>query len=130
MPAFPRIDAIGVVARDIPQTVAFYRLLGFQFPETGDSDDHIEAITPPGAPRLMIDSHALILKLNGVEPRPATHSAFGLVCDSPAQVDALVQAVSDAGHAVPVPPWDAFWGQRYATVCDPDGTRIDLFAPL
>jgi uncharacterized glyoxalase superfamily protein PhnB len=27
-------------------------------------------------------------------------------------------------------PWDAFWGQRYAAVGDPDGNLIDLFAPL
>jgi hypothetical protein len=25
---------------------------------------------------------------------------------------------------------DAFWGQRYATVLDPDGNPVDLFAPL
>ena len=25
-------------------------------------------------------------------------------------------------------PWDAFWGQRYAVVKDPDGNHIDLFA--
>ena len=28
------------------------------------------------------------------------------------------------------PPFDAFWGQRYATVHDPDGNPVDLFAPL
>jgi uncharacterized glyoxalase superfamily protein PhnB len=27
-------------------------------------------------------------------------------------------------------PFDAFWGQRYATVLDPDGNTVDLFAPL
>ena len=27
-------------------------------------------------------------------------------------------------------PWDAFWGQRYAEVLDPDGNVVDLFAPL
>jgi hypothetical protein len=27
-------------------------------------------------------------------------------------------------------PWDAFWGQRYARVEDPDGNVVDLFAPL
>ena len=27
-------------------------------------------------------------------------------------------------------PWDAFWGQRYATVLDPDGNSVDLFAAL
>ncbi len=24
--------------------------------------------------------------------------------------------------------WDAFWGQRYTTVIDPDGNLVDLFA--
>ena len=27
-------------------------------------------------------------------------------------------------------PWDAFWGQRYAIVTDPDGNHVELFAPL
>jgi hypothetical protein len=27
-------------------------------------------------------------------------------------------------------PWDAFWGMRYATVADPDGNGIDLYANL
>lgn len=27
-------------------------------------------------------------------------------------------------------PWDAFWGQRYAVVVDPDGNLVDLFADL
>ncbi len=31
------------------------------------------------------------------------------------------------GH---VKPWDAFWGQRYASVLDPDGNAVDLFAAL
>lgn len=26
-------------------------------------------------------------------------------------------------------PWDAFWGQRYAQVHDPDDNVVDLFAP-
>jgi len=36
----------------------------------------------------------------------------------------------DAGGAAHKEPWDAFWGQRYAQVKDPDGTVIDLFATL
>jgi catechol 2,3-dioxygenase-like lactoylglutathione lyase family enzyme len=27
-------------------------------------------------------------------------------------------------------PWDAFWGQRYALLIDPDGVRVNLYAPL
>ena len=28
------------------------------------------------------------------------------------------------------PPWDAFWGHRYACVSDPGGNLVDLFAGL
>ena len=35
-----------------------------------------------------------------------------------------------AGHRSHRAPWDAFWGQRYATVLDPDGNAVDLFAAL
>jgi uncharacterized glyoxalase superfamily protein PhnB len=27
-------------------------------------------------------------------------------------------------------PWDAFWGQRYALLRDPDGVEVNLYAPL
>jgi uncharacterized glyoxalase superfamily protein PhnB len=46
------------------------------------------------------------------------------------QVDELAARVAGAGHTVVTAPWDAPWGQRYATVADPDGYRIDLYAPL
>jgi uncharacterized glyoxalase superfamily protein PhnB len=35
-----------------------------------------------------------------------------------------------AGYRSHLAPFDAFWGQRYATVFDPDGNPVDLFAPL
>jgi uncharacterized glyoxalase superfamily protein PhnB len=51
-------------------------------------------------------------------------------CDSPAEVDATYQQLVAAGHLGRRAPWDAFWGQRYATVVHPDGNGVDLFAPL
>ena len=35
-----------------------------------------------------------------------------------------------AGFRGKAPPYDAFWGQRYATVLDPDGNGVDLFAEI
>ncbi|MEC4019520.1 VOC family protein, partial [Streptomyces sp. H27-D2] len=35
-----------------------------------------------------------------------------------------------AGYTGHKQPWDAFWGQRYASVQDPDGNTVDLFAAL
>jgi uncharacterized glyoxalase superfamily protein PhnB len=28
------------------------------------------------------------------------------------------------------PPWDAFWGARYAIVEDPDGIAVGLMSPI
>ena len=126
----PIIDAVAVTSRDIGRTVAFYRRLGFDFPDFGPEDRHVEAIAAPGAVRLMIDAHALAEELNGAAPVPANHAQFALLYDSPDEVDAAAAALKAAGETIVTPPFDAFWGQRYATVADPDGYRIDLFAAL
>jgi uncharacterized glyoxalase superfamily protein PhnB len=49
---------------------------------------------------------------------------------TPGSVDALYATITGAGFTGKKPPWDAFWGQRYACVLDPDGNQIDLFAAL
>ena len=51
-------------------------------------------------------------------------------CDGPEEVDRLYAELVEAGYEGHLPPWDAFWGQRYAVVHDPDGNGVDLFAAL
>ncbi|GAA3871300.1 VOC family protein [Celeribacter arenosi] len=128
----PTIDAVAVSATDIERSIAFYALLGFDFDGEGafKSDEHVEPVRVTGEPRLMIDAAELMEKLTGERPHAPNHSVFAMLCDTPAEVDRVVRDVSAQGHAVLTAPWDAFWGQRYATVADPDGYRIDLFAPL
>ncbi|MBU2992668.1 VOC family protein [Octadecabacter sp. 1_MG-2023] len=125
-----RLDAVAVSSKDMAKTVAFYELLGFEFPKWGAEDQHVEPITKPGDVRLMIDTAALMEQLTGHAPVPPNHSSFAMLCDTPAEVDAAAAALKAAGHTLTVEPWDAFWGQRYATVKDPDGYQIDLFAEL
>jgi uncharacterized glyoxalase superfamily protein PhnB len=48
---------------------------------------------------------------------------------SPAAVDELYAELAADGFGKTA-PWDAFWRQRYATLRDPDGNQIDLYAPL
>jgi len=126
----PVIDCVGVSARDMARSMAFYRALGFDFPPLGAEDKHIEALTKPGAVRLMIDDHGLATSLIGAEPVPSNHANFGLACETAAEVDAIAAALEAAGETIKTPPFDAFWGQRYLTVADPDGYMIDIFAPL
>jgi uncharacterized glyoxalase superfamily protein PhnB len=125
-----KIDAVGVSSSNLKETVKFYSLLGFEFPEFKDDEDHLEPVMATGGTRLMIDSVGMITNILGEAPKPGNHSSFAIVYDSPGEVDAAAKKVADAGYKVVTEPWDAFWGQRYAIVQDPDGYKVDLFAAL
>jgi uncharacterized glyoxalase superfamily protein PhnB len=51
-------------------------------------------------------------------------------CASAAEVDAVYARAVAAGFEGQRAPWDAFWGQRYALLGDPDGVRVNLYAAL
>jgi predicted enzyme related to lactoylglutathione lyase len=123
------IFAVAVTAGDLSRAAAFYEVLGFRFPPIEPGALHLESEGEPGV-RLMIDAASLMAELIGEPPRPANTSGFAVRYDSPAEVDEVAARVGAAGHAVVAPPWDAPWGQRYATVADPDGYRVDLFCPV
>ncbi|MCA0045296.1 VOC family protein [Celeribacter litoreus] len=128
----PRLDAIAISSTNVDRSIAFYAALGFDFEGEGAvrMDGHVEPVRRAGEPRLMIDGADLMERLTGEAPRGPNHSVFAMLCDSPAEVDRYTALLVEAGGTVVTAPWDAFWGQRYATVADPDGYRVDLFAPL
>jgi uncharacterized glyoxalase superfamily protein PhnB len=119
------IAAVGVSATDLSRAVAFYQLLGFRFPPLEPATVHIEA---EGGVRLMIDDAKFLTELHGEPPRPGNIAGFALLFGTPAEVDEAAGKVAAAGHTVVTAPYDAPWGQRYATVADADGFRVDLFA--
>lgn len=124
------LDAIGIVSGDVPRSLQFYKLLGLDLTKAGDHD-HYEAPTPSGV-RVMLDSVALIQQFDP-DYKKSDRGGGVIMCfkqSSPAAVDARYTAITGAGFAGKKAPWDAFWGQRYACVLDPDGNQIDLFAAL
>ena len=60
----------------------------------------------------------------------ATGGTLAFRCESPSDVDELYAAALQAGGGGHKAPWDAFWGQRYAQLRDPDGNPVDLYASL
>ena len=123
------LDAIGIVSDDPARAVAFYKLLGVELVKYSDAE-HYEASTPSGL-RLMLDSVALIKGFDPTfEKRRGTGLALCFRQASAAAVDDVYGRITGAGYPSIKAPWDAFWGQRYACVADPDGNQIDLFAPL
>lgn len=124
----PDLNAIGIVASDLRASIAFYRLLGVDFPEDGEG--HIEATLPSGL-RFMLDSEEVVKSFRpDWERSPGNQLALAFECASPGLVDELFEQVTAAGFEAEKEPWDAFWGQRYAQLRDPDGVPVDLFAPL
>jgi uncharacterized glyoxalase superfamily protein PhnB len=120
---------IEIVPNDLRRALEFYRLLGLTVP---DSDElHVE-VELPGGNKLAFDTEDVIAAMHPGWSPPTSAGrlaiAFGL--GSPADVDALFERLTDAGHPGVLQPFDAPWGQRYATVNDPDGTTVDLFAAL
>jgi catechol 2,3-dioxygenase-like lactoylglutathione lyase family enzyme len=125
-----KLDLIGIVVRNMAASLKFYRLLGLDIPAEADSEGHVEVVLPGGL-RLAWDTLEVILSFNDAWEEPVGHRmGIAFLCDSPAEVDALYELVTAVGYQSHKPPWDAFWGQRYAVVKDPDGNLVDLFASL
>jgi uncharacterized glyoxalase superfamily protein PhnB len=124
----PSLDALGIVSKNLAASIRFYGLLGITF--AAPEGDHVEATLPSGL-RLMLDTLELIKKLDPEWTEPKGHRmSVAFRCANPAEVDAVHAKVTKAGYASKTAPWDAFWGQRYAQVIDPDGNVVDLFAAL
>jgi uncharacterized glyoxalase superfamily protein PhnB len=121
-------DLIGMVVRDMAAALQFYRLLGLDIPATMDTEPHVEVLLPGGF-RLAWDSLEMIKGIdpNWVEP-VGQRMTLAFKCENAAEVDTLYNHVIESGYRGHKAPWDAFWGQRYAIVIDPDGNSVDLFA--
>jgi catechol 2,3-dioxygenase-like lactoylglutathione lyase family enzyme len=126
-----RLDVIEIVVADMRRSLAFYRQLGFDLPPEADELPHVEA-TLPGELRIAWDTVETIRSFDPewTPPVGGHRMALAFLCDAPAEVDAIYAALVAAGYEGHKAPWDAFWGQRYASILDPDGNAVDLFAPL
>jgi catechol 2,3-dioxygenase-like lactoylglutathione lyase family enzyme len=125
-------SAIGLVSSDLPRTLAFYRALGLDIPAEADSEPHVD-VTVSGGFRIMFDPESTIKSFDPGWTRPpagSPRSMLAFECADPGEVDTTYAAMTAAGFDGHLPPWDAFWGQRYATLRDPDGNGVDLYAPL
>ncbi len=126
-----RLDLIGLVVADMAASLAFYRQLGLDLPPEADSEQHVEA-TLAGGLRLAWDTVDVIRSFDSewTEPSGGHRVALAFLCDTPAEVDSTYAGLVEQDYRGHKEPWDAFWGQRYAVVLDPDGNHVELFASL
>lgn len=122
---------IGLVTSDLASSLTFYRGLGIDIPPDAGSEPHVEAPLPGGL-RLLWDTEEMVRSFDPEWTPPRGNNRIGLAfdCHTPVAVDETYAELTSLGYRGHHKPWDAPWGQRYATVLDPDGNPVDLYAAL
>ena len=87
----------------------------------------------PGGFTLEFDSPALAKHYNAGWHAAAgggTRSVIGFSVSSREAVDERYAQLIAAGYNGRQPPYDTFWGARYAVIEDPDGNHVGIMSPL
>jgi uncharacterized glyoxalase superfamily protein PhnB len=130
----PVLTQLNVVTRDFDATLAFYRHLG------------VEALSGP--PAIHDTRHAAVTLANGFvlefdnvalarvytaawrREEEGCRVLIGFSLPTREAVDQRYADLIAAGYQGRQPPYDAFWGARYAVVADPDGNDVGLMSPV
>jgi catechol 2,3-dioxygenase-like lactoylglutathione lyase family enzyme len=129
----PVLDQLNLVVANMDATVAFYTRLGLTIPDTTPEwQQHHRSAVLPGGVTLDFDSQAFARVWNrGWQPgQKRAMGVLGFRVPSRERVDELYAELMAAGYAGQQPPYDAFWGARYAIVSDPDGYAVGLMSPV
>ena len=110
-------------------TVAFYRRLGLEI-EAEAGAGHVDAVISDGM-SLKLDSTGFAQQWDsGWNGTTGGSNVLGFAVESRERVDSLYSDLVAAGYRAHQPPYDTFWGARYAIVDDPDGNAVGLMSPI
>lgn len=128
-----RLDQVNLVVSDVDTSRAFYTRFGLDFGDERDSEWGAHHVTAPRGEACAIDveldSPASAASWNRGWPG-GIGFVLGFSVESSDEVDHLVAELTADGVTVQQPPWDAFWGGRYAVVSDPDGNAVGIMGPI
>jgi catechol 2,3-dioxygenase-like lactoylglutathione lyase family enzyme len=123
---------LNVVVRDMDVTVEFYRRLGVVLGDAEEmSSPHVQLRMPGGFSLELDSAESARLWHAGWRADPSSVGVvIGFALPSREAVDERYAELTSAGYLGRQPPFDAFWGARYAIVADPDGNDVGLMSPL
>jgi uncharacterized glyoxalase superfamily protein PhnB len=123
---------LNVVVRDMAASLEFYKRLGVTEPDVDDPPgSHVQLKTPSGFSLELDTAESVELWNASWRKSPGSVKVvLGFALSSREAVDATYAELTSAGHAGRQPPFDAFWGARYAIVADPDGNDVGLMSPI
>jgi len=126
------LHMVNLIVRDMAASVEFYRRLGTP---PGDGQDlagaHVQVRMPSGFSLELDTAESAQIWHAGWREDPASVKlVIGFSLASRASVDEQYTSLTAAGYEGRQPPFDAFWGARYAIVADPDGNDVGLMSPI
>jgi uncharacterized glyoxalase superfamily protein PhnB len=128
--ARPTFIGLHLDVQDMAAAVAFYRRFGLNIPDSDSDMEHVEIDVGSGA----YISLSLPEVMRAYDPgwRPANRppgNALQFRLASREAVDTLYSELTAAGYSGHLAPIDAFWGNRYAEMNDPDGNIVGFHSP-
>jgi uncharacterized glyoxalase superfamily protein PhnB len=128
----PDLHMLNLVVADMAASLDFYARLGVAVAGGADAaGPHVQLRMPGGFSLELDTAESARLWHAAWRADPASASVVvGFALPSRAAVDARYAELTSAGYAGRQPPFDAFWGARYAIVADPDGNDVGLMSPV
>jgi uncharacterized glyoxalase superfamily protein PhnB len=127
----PSLHTVSITVKDLGKSLSFYCSLGLAIPEGQDNEQHVEYSSENGYSIGFIPEATMLhTDPSWTAPTGNNRIGFQFACSSAAEVDETYNKLIEAGHKSFKEPWDAFWGQRFAQVIDPDGNNVSFFAEL
>ena len=130
----PVLNLLDVVTRDFEASLTFYRRLGLEVPDTGPSPEGVRHadVTMANGFGFHLDNETLAGLYNAAWRKPggSSRALIGFSVSTRDEVDRLYRELTAAGYEGRQPPYDAFWGARYAVIEDPDGNPVGLMSPI
>lgn len=125
----PTLDQLNLVVEDMDATRAFYAHLGLVIDVAPDGR-HASAQLKPDL-TVEFDTVDFVAQWDsGWRGATGGGAVIGFSLKDRGTVDRLYAELTAAGHRAHQPPYDAFWGARYAIVDDPDGHPVGLMSPI
>lgn len=129
----PVLNQVNIVVTDMERSAAFYHLLGLELadPPAEWRAHHRPAAAPGDGLDFELDSEAFAAQWNAGRTASApARVVIGFRLPGREAVDETYGRLTRAGYRGQQPPFDAFWGARYAVVEDPDGNPVGLMSPI
>jgi uncharacterized glyoxalase superfamily protein PhnB len=126
------LHMLNLVVHDMRASLDFYRQLGIAVPDGGDAAAPHVQLRMSGGFSLELDTAESVRLWHAAwRADPATAGVvIGFSLPIREAVDERYGELTSAGYTRRQPPFDAFWGARYAIVADPDGNDVGLMSPI